>query len=133
MGLKQLQYIHKIFCIEASNTFPNRRPDLGEHIVFDGSLIDVVPSMAWADCRKNSKKDKILPGFNIKKRIPSKIYFTNGNGAERPSFSQILSPDQTGVSDCGYQKHAGFDSLQAEGKSFVIRIKADTIKTLIHK
>jgi len=30
----------------------------------------------------------------------------------------------------GYQEHAEFDSLQAEGKSFVIRIKANTTKTV---
>ncbi|MFH2047255.1 MAG: transposase [Pseudomonadota bacterium] len=104
-----------------------------ELIVIYGSLIDAVLLMACADCRKNSKKAKIHLGFNINKRIPLKIYFTNGNGAERPFFSQNFSQGQTGLSDRGYQEHAGFDSLQAEGKSFVIRIKADTTKTLIHK
>jgi hypothetical protein len=87
--------------------------------------------MAWADYRKNSKKAKIHLGFNINKGIPSKIYFTDGKGAERPFVSQILSAGQTGVCDRGYQEHAEFDSLQAEGKSFVIRIKANTTKTLI--
>nr|CBX28363.1 hypothetical protein N47_G36870 [uncultured Desulfobacterium sp.] len=52
-------------CIEASNILPNRHPDLGELIVIDGSLIDAVLSMAWADYRKNSKKAKIHLGFNI--------------------------------------------------------------------
>lgn len=64
--------------------------------------------------------------------IPSKSIL-RGNGAERPFLSQILSPGQTGVCDRGYQEHAGFDFLQAEGKSFVFRIKANTTKTLIRK
>ena len=129
--LEQLQFVYKNLCSEASKILPNRYPDFGELIAIDGSLINAVLSMAWADYRKNSKKAKIHLGFN--KGIPSKVYFTNGNGAERPFLSQILSPGQTGVSDRGCQEHAEFDSLQAEVKSFVIRIKAKTTKTLIHK
>ncbi len=130
-GLEQLQFIYKNLCGEASRILPNQYVNFGELIVIDGSLIDAVLSMAWADYRKNSKKAKIHLGFNINKGIPSKIYFTDGNGAERPFVSQILSPGQTGVCDRGYQEHAEFDSLQAEGKSFVIRIKANTTKTVL--
>jgi len=132
-GLEQLQFVYKNLCSEASKILPNQYADFGELVAIDGSLIDAVLSMAWADYRKNSKKAKIHLGFNINKGIPSKIYFTNGNGAERPFVSQILSPGQTGVSDRGYQEHAEFDSLQAEGKSFVIRIKANTTKTVVRE
>ena len=89
--------------------------------------------MDWADYRNNSRKAKIHLGFNINKGIPSKIFFTDGKGAERPFVSQILSPGQTGVCDRGYQEHAEFDSLQAEGKHFVIRIKANTTKTVVRE
>lgn len=130
-GLEQLQFVYANLCSEASRILPNQYNEFGELIAIDGSLIDAVLSMDWADYRKNSKKAKIHLGFNINKAIPSKIYFTNGNGAERPFVSQILSPGQTGVCDRGYQEHAEFDSLQAEGKSFVIRIKANTTKTLV--
>ena len=130
-GLEQLQFVYKNLCSEASRILPNQHYDFGELIAIDGSLINAVLSMAWADYRKNSKKAKIHLGFNINKGIPSKIYFTDGNGAERPFVSQILSTGQTGVSDRGYQEHAEFDSLQAEGKSFVIRIKANTTKTVV--
>ena len=84
----------------------------------------------------SDKQDGIIYFFrgpNINKGLPSKIYFTDGKGAERPFVSQILSPGQTGVCDRGYQEHAAFDSLQVEGKRFVIRIKAKTTKTLIQK
>ena len=132
-GLEQLQFVYKNLCSEASKILPNQYADLGELIAIDGSLINAVLSMAWADYRKNSRKAKIHLGFNINKGIPSKIYFTDGNGAERPFVSKILSPGQTGVSDRGYQEHAEFDSLQAEGKSFVIRIKANTTKTIVRE
>jgi transposase-like protein len=87
--------------------------------------------MTWADYRKGSKKAKVHIGFDLNHGIPTKLFFTDGNGSERPFVSKILSPGQTGVGDRGYQKHALFDSLQDEGKSFVIRIKAKTSKTLI--
>lgn len=89
--------------------------------------------MAWADYRKNSKKAKIHLGFDINRGIPSKLYLTTGNGAERPFVSQIIAPGQTGICDRGYQDHTVFDSLQAEGKHFAIRIKAKTIKTIIRQ
>lgn len=130
-GLEQLQLVFQKLCCEASNILPNQYAELGELVAIDGSLIDAVLSMSWADYRKGSKKAKIHLGFNLNKAIPGKIFFTDGNGAERPFVSKILSPGQTGVGDRGYQNHALFDSLQAEGKSFVIRIKAKTTKTLI--
>ncbi|MDM8515981.1 IS4 family transposase, partial [Desulfobacterales bacterium HSG16] len=104
---------------------------LGRLVAIDGSLIDAVLSMIWADYRKGSKKAKVHVGFNINQKIPMKIHLTEGKGAERPFLSQIISKGQTGIADRGYQSHALFDSLQADGKSFVIRIKANTTKTLI--
>jgi len=130
-GLEQLQFVFQKLSIEASNILPNRHADLGELVAIDGSLIDATLSMTWADYRKGSKKAKVHLGFNLNQGIPSKIFLTDGKEAERPFVSKILSPGQTGVGDRGYQKYDLFDSLQDEGKSFVIRIKAGTTKTPI--
>ncbi|MBW2240259.1 MAG: transposase, partial [Deltaproteobacteria bacterium] len=127
-GLEQLEFVFKKLSREASNILPNQHPELGELVAFDGSLIDAVLSMTWADYRKGSKKAKVHIGFDLNRSIPRKIFLTDGNGAERPFVNKILSPGQTGVGDRGYQEHALFDLLQAEGKSFVIRIKAGTTK-----
>ena len=89
--------------------------------------------MTWADYRKGSKKAKVHLGFNLNLGIPTKIFFTDGKGAERPFVSKILSPGQTGIGDRGYQEHGLFDTLQAEGKRFAIRIKAGTTKTPIEE
>ncbi|MFH2219326.1 MAG: IS4 family transposase [Pseudomonadota bacterium] len=132
-GLEQLQFIFQKLSCEASNILPNQHPELGELVAFDGSLIDAVLSMTWADYRKGSKKAKVHIGFDLNRCIPRKIFLTDGIGAERPFVNKILSPGQTGVGDRGYQEHALFDTLQTEGKSFVIRIKANTTKTLIEK
>ena len=128
-GLEQLQSVFEKLSNEASNILPRQHADLGQLVAFDGSLIDAVLSMTWADYRKASKKARIHVGFNLNYAIPTKIFLTDGNGAERPFVSQILSPGQTGVGDRGYQEHDLFDCLQTEGKSFVIRIKANTTKT----
>jgi len=130
-GLEQLEFVFQKLSCEAFNILPNQHSELGELVAFDGSLIDAVLSMTWADYRKGSKKAKVHIGFDLNRGIPRKIFLTDGNGAERPFANKILSPGQTGVGDRGYQKHALFDLLQAEGKSFVIRIKAGTTKTLI--
>jgi hypothetical protein len=90
-GLEQLQSVYKDLCHEASGVLPHRHANLGDLIAIDGSLIDAVLSMAWADYRKNSKKAKIHLGFNINQGIPSKFYLTDGNGGERPFVPQIIS------------------------------------------
>ncbi len=130
-GLEQLQYVFSELYSQASTHLPSQYDHLGQLVAIDGSLIDAVLSMIWADYRKGSKKAKVHVGFNINQGIPMKIHLTEGKGAERPFLSQIISKGQTAIADRGYQAHALFDSLQADGKSFVIRIKANTTKTLI--
>jgi len=132
-GLEQLQFVYENLYHEASRILPNRFAHFGELVAIDGSLIDAVLSMTWADYRENSKKAKIHMGFNINKGIPSKIFFTDGKGAERPFVDQILDKGQTGICDRGYQENKGFDFLQTEGKSFVFRIKGKTAKTIIRE
>ena len=60
-----------------------------------------------------------------------KVYLTEGNGAERPFVSSILSEGQTGIMDRGYQSHKNFDDLQDENKHFACRIKVKTTRTII--
>jgi len=130
-GLEQLEYVYQQLQPQARHCLPRQHPKLGELVAIDGSFIDAVLSMHWADFRKNSKKAKVHLGFDINCSIPSKIFLTPGKGAERPFVSQILSPGQTGVLDRGYQCHKSFDLWQEQGKSFACRIKANTNKTCI--
>ncbi|MBW2569677.1 MAG: hypothetical protein JRD93_12480 [Deltaproteobacteria bacterium] len=78
-GLEQLQSIFQKLSREASNILPNQRADLGELVAFDGSLIDAVLSMTWADYRKGSKKAKIHLGFDLNKQIPTKTIIKQKN------------------------------------------------------
>lgn len=130
-GLQQLGYVYEQLQGRASHLLPSQHKELGELVAIDGSLIDAVLSMYWADYRDGSKKAKVHVGFDINRSIPSKLFLTDGKEGERPFVSMILSPGQTGVMDRGYQCHEIFDQLQTEGKHFVCRIKANTTKTCI--
>ncbi|MCP3943615.1 MAG: IS4 family transposase [Desulfobacteraceae bacterium] len=132
-GLEQLQFIFEDLYKQAVKVLPKEHKGLGELVSIDGSLIDAVLSMYWADYRKGSKKAKAHCGFNINSGIPSKVFLTEGNGGERPFVDQILSKGQTGVMDRGYQSHRDFDLLQDGNKHFVCRIKARTTRTIIKK
>jgi hypothetical protein len=130
-GLEQLLYIFEKLQADATHTLPKEYARLGDLVSVDGSLIDAVLSMHWADYRKNSKKAKVHLGFNVNNSIPQKIFLTNGKGDERPFVSKILTPGQTGIMDRYYQCHKDFDLWQTEGKHFVCRIKKGTNKTVI--
>lgn len=130
-GLEQLQYVFQELCEKAQGILPAQYLGLGDLVAIDGSLLDAVLSMYWADYRKGSKKAKGHFGFDVNRKIPMKIYLTDGNGAERPFVSLILSEGQTGIMDRGYQSHKDFDLLQDENKHFVCRIKVKTTRTVI--
>jgi len=130
-GLEQLLYVFEKLQADAAHTLPKEYAHLGDLVSIDGSLIDAVLSMYWADYRDGSKKAKTHLGFDINHSIPSKIFLTDGKGDERPFVSKILSPGQTGIMDRYYQCHKDFDLWQTEGKHFVCRIKRKTHKTVI--
>lgn len=101
-GLEQLLIIFEKLSHKASGVLPNRHPELGNLVVLDGSLIIATLGMYWADYRKGSKKAKIHLGFDSNHAIPSKIFFTDGKGAERPFVGPIILEGQTVVADRGY-------------------------------
>lgn len=131
-GLDQFMEIFRALQANAAKILPKEFDKLGDLIAIDGSLIDAVLSMHWADYRKGAKKAKTHIGFDINRGIPSKIFLTNGKGDERPFVSQILAPGQTGIMDRYYQRHKSFDLWQTEEKHFVCRIKESTTKTVVH-
>jgi len=130
-GLEQLTYVFQELQAKAAKILPKEHAELGNLVAIDGSLIDAVLSMHWADYRNECKKAKVHLGFDINQSIPSKLFFTDGKADERPFVSQILLPGQTGVMDRYYQCHKDFDLWQTEGKYFACRIRENTKKTCI--
>jgi len=130
-GLEQFAYVYENLQAQAINCLPDEHEDLGQLIAIDGSLIDAVLSMHWADYAAGSKKAKVHLGFDLNRSIPRKIFLSEGKRTERPFVSMILSPGQTGVLDRGYHSHHYFDLWQKEGKYFVCRITSNAQKKQI--
>lgn len=132
-GLEQLMQVYQGLLVQATEVLPTEYSELGNIVAIDGSLINAVLSMEWADYRKGSKKAKIHLGFDLNHTIPSKLFLTHGKADERPFVTQILSPGQTGVMDRYHQCHKNFDLWQDEGKNFVCRIQDRTKITCIEE
>lgn len=130
-GLEQMMEVFHALQANATKTLPMEFANLGDLVAIDGSLIDAVLSMYWADYREGAKKAKTHIGFDINRGIPMQMFLTDGKGDERPFVSKILSPGQTGVMDRYYQCHKDFDVWQIEGKHFVCRIRGNTTKNII--
>ncbi|MBC8457155.1 MAG: IS4 family transposase [Deltaproteobacteria bacterium] len=130
-GLEQLIYVYEHLQGQATSILPKDHAELGNLMAIDGSLIDAVFSMYWADYRKGARKARVHLGFDLNRSIPSKFFLTDGKKGERAFASRILSPGQTGVMDRGYQCHKNFDLWQTENKYFVCRIQDKSHKTTI--
>lgn len=130
-GLEQFIAVFEQLQKQASSLLPKKHVQLGNLVSIDGSLIDSVLSMDWADYRSGSKKAKLHLGFNINQGIPQKLFLTDGKSDERPFVHDIIEQGQTGIMDRGYQHHKNFDQLQKDHKHFVCRIKENTHKTCL--
>ena len=130
-GLEQFMAVFEALQKQAGSLLPKTDAQFGELVSIDGSLIDSVLSMDWADYRTGSKKAKLHLGFNINQGIPQKLFLTDGKSDERPFVHDIIEPGQTGIMDRGYQHHTYFDQLQSDEKHFVCRIRAKTHKTCV--
>lgn len=132
-GVEQLFHVFTELHKKTTSLLPAQHLDLGDLVVVDGSLIDSVLSMHWADYRSNSNKAKLHLGFNLNHGIPSKLVLTEGKSAERPCVEQLVEPGQTAVMDRGYQAHQRFDQWQEELRHFVCRIKESTRNEVLEK
>jgi len=130
-GVEQLLFVFNELQKQAASILPAQHVDLGDLVAIDGSLIDAVLSMHWAEYRTHSKKAKLHLGFNLNHGIPRKLFLTEGKGAERPFVSSIIEPGQTGVLDRGYQAHHLFDQWQQNDCHFICRIKGNTHKHIL--
>src|SRR4030042_2732961 len=130
-GLEQLRFVYEKLQAQAAATLPEAHPQLGDLVAIDGTLIDAVCSMTWADYSSTTKKAKIHLGFDVNRGIPEKLCLTEGKGDEGPLVPRLLSPGQTGLMDRNYQCYRNFDLWQEQKLHFVCRIKAGTIKTCL--
>jgi hypothetical protein len=132
-GLEQLVEIFEDLVQQAGKALPAQYAHLGKLVAIDGSLIDAVLSMEWADYRTGSKKAKAHVGFDINRGIPRKIFLTDGKEGERYFVDKIIDKGETAVIDRGYLSHVHFDKWQANDKFFVCRIKENATTSVIRE
>lgn len=132
-GLEQPGQLFTALVADASKILPAEFAHLGNLVSIDGSLINAVLSMEWADYRGGAKKARAHIGYDINRSIPTRIFLTDGKEGERPFVEKIIEKGQTGVMDRGYQCHRCFDRWQTDEKQFVCRIQERTTKTIIKK
>jgi hypothetical protein len=130
-GIEQIVHVFNTIQKQSNAILPKKHALLGDLVAIDGSLIDAVLSMHWADYRDGCKKAKIHLGLDINRGIPRKLYLTDGKADERPFADEIIEPGQTGVMDRYYQCHKDFDLWQEKNKHFVCRIRSNTKKTVL--
>lgn len=132
-GLEQLAELFNLLLKDAQKVIPAQFADLGNLVAIDGSYIDAVMSMDWADYSSTHNKAKAHIGFDINRGIPKDLVLTDGNQIERQYVERMIGPDETAVLDRGYQCNASFDQWQENKKKFICRIQARSNKKLIRE
>ena len=62
-GLEQLLFVYEKLQAQATATLPKAHPQLGDLVAIDGSLIDAVCSMTWADYSTHHQKGQDPSGL----------------------------------------------------------------------
>jgi hypothetical protein len=70
-GLEQFLFVFQELQKHASELLPQQFHEFGQLVAIDGSLIDSVLSMEWADYRRGAKKAKTHIGFDINRGHPA--------------------------------------------------------------
>lgn len=130
-GLEQLVVLFEELQKDAAKIIPKKHKELGNLVAIDGSVIDAVPSMHWADYSSTQKKAKVHLAFDLNRGLPRKLCLTDCKVDERPYASQLLEKGQTGVMDRNYQEYSLFDLWQEDKKHFLCRIRKDAVKTVL--
>lgn len=132
-GLEQLVELFNHLLKDATNVIPPQYADIGKLVAIDGSYIDAVMSMDWADYSSTHKKAKAHVGFDLNRGIPTNMVLTDGNEIERHFVERMIGPDETAVLDRGYQCNASFDQWQRNEKKFICRIQARSNKRVVRE
>lgn len=113
---------------------PKGVPDELTALAFDGTLLDALPKMAWANwIGPHDKAVKIHLQFDIFRGIPTGAELTDGNGDERAALKKQLSAAMLYIVDRGYMDYQLYQDIIDAGSSFVARLRGnfthETIET----
>lgn len=100
----------------------------------DGSLLPALPKMAWAlwlDEEHRAAKMHVV--FEVMRGIPIKVTLTEGNGNEKHQLRGMLEPGRLYVIDRGYVDYQLFQDILDGGSSFIGRIRAGAVWTVVQE
>ncbi|UFS71147.1 IS4 family transposase [Geomonas sp. RF6] len=132
-GLEQLTEIFGALAKEARKVIPAQHAELGNLVGIDGSVIDALMSMDWAQYSSTHNKAKAHVGLDLNRGVPTSVVVTDANQVERQYVDRILQPGETAVLDRGYQCNADFDQWQEDGKLFICRIQQRARKKVVRQ
>jgi hypothetical protein len=132
-GVEQLLNVFTELQKQAGAVLPTQHANLGDLVAIDGSFIDSVLSMHWAEYSSTTNKAKVHLGFNLNHGTPRKLFLTDGKASERSFVINLVEPGQTAVLDRGYQAHLLFDEWRKKDRHFVCRIKGNTHKEVLEE
>ena len=104
---------------------------LGILYCVDGSLFPTLACMLWAEYKKNSQAIKMHLCFELNRMIPVEIIIGSGNSSERDALLKMLKAQATYIADRGYASFRVFHEIVLAQAHFIIRVKANILKTII--
>jgi hypothetical protein len=100
-------------------------------IAVDGSLLRVLPRMAWALWQDGShgthRAAKMHVAFAVFPALPVQVAVTAGNGSEREQWRRMAKPGGFYVADRGYADYSLFRELDALDCRFVVRVQENAV------
>jgi hypothetical protein len=118
--------LHELASDALPHELPAEQEALRDLTAIDGTLLRVLPRMAWAvwqdDQHRAAKAHVAFEVFSG----PTDATITHGNGSEREQLrTQLLKPGKIYVMDRGYESYELLAQIRAKDSSFVARVQQD--------
>lgn len=111
---------------------PKGVPDELTALAFDGSLLDALPKMAWANwIGEHDKAVKIHLQFDIFRGVPTGVSLTDGNGDEKSELAKQLRAAMLYIVDRGYVDYTLYQAIIDARSSFVARLRGNFVSEVI--
>ncbi len=100
----------------------------------DGSLLDALPKMLWANwLGEHDKAVKIHLQFDILRGVPVSAELSDGNGDEKAALKEKLSAGNLYIVDRGYMDYRLYQDILNAGSSFLARLRGNFVSELIEE
>jgi hypothetical protein len=111
---------------------PTGVPDDLACIAADGSLLDALPKMLWANwIGEHDKAVKLHLQFDIFRGAPVRSELTDGNGSEINALKSMLNPKCMYIVDRGYMDYSLYQTIIDSKSSFLARLRGNFVHETI--